>query len=91
MSEECASWNRHLLLRSNIFEVMEERLRQQEAAIHLLKTEGRDTTDADLRLKLLCVVSQEMRIQLAHLAPTVEQVAAPTWALPLGMLDNKQT
>lgn len=71
--------------------VMEERLRQQEAAIHLLKTEGRDTTDADLRLKLLCVVSQEMRIQLAHLAPTVEQVAAPTWALPLGMLDNKKT
>jgi hypothetical protein len=71
--------------------VMEERIRQQEAAIHLLKTEGRDTTDADRRLKLLHAVSQEMRIQLAHLGPTVEQVAAPTWALPLGSLSNKQT
>ena len=71
--------------------VMEDRIRQQEVAIHLLKNEGRDTTDADRRLRLLRAVSQEMRLQLAQLAPTAEQVAAPAWALPLGLLDTKQT
>jgi hypothetical protein len=40
---------------------------------------------------LLHAVLQEMRIQLAHLAPTLEQIAAPAWALPLGPRDNKQT
>jgi hypothetical protein len=46
---------------------MENRIRQQEAAIHILKNESRDTTDAERRLTLLHAVSQEMRIQLAHL------------------------
>ena len=41
--------------------IMEERIRQQEAAIHLLKTEGRDTADADRRLKLLHAAFQEMQ------------------------------
>ena len=71
--------------------VMEERICQQEVAIHLLKNEGRDTTDANRRLKLLHAVLKEMRVQLAHLAPTSEQVAAPAWALLLGPRDNKQT
>jgi hypothetical protein len=71
--------------------VMENRIRHQEAAIHLLKNESRDTTDAERRLTLLHAVSQEMRIQLAQLAPTAEQVAAPAWVLPLGLLDTKRT
>jgi hypothetical protein len=70
--------------------VMEDRIRQQEVAIPCLKNAGRDATDADLRLKLLRAALAEMRIQLTQLAPTVEQVAAPTWALQLGLLDTKQ-
>jgi len=71
--------------------VMEDRVRQQEVAIRFLKNAGRDTTDADARLKLLRFALEEMRIQLAQLAPTAEQIAAPAWALPLGLLHNKQT
>jgi hypothetical protein len=71
--------------------VMEDRIRQQEAAIHLLKNENQDTTDAERRLTLLHAVSQEMRLQLAQLAPTAEQVAAPAWVLPLVLLDTKRT
>jgi hypothetical protein len=62
--------------------VMEARVRQQTEAICLLKAVGRDTTDADRRLKLLNFALAEMRIQLAHLAPTQEEAEAPTWALP---------
>jgi hypothetical protein len=71
--------------------VMEDRIRKQEVAVRFLKIAGHDTTDAERRLKLLHAVSQEMRIQLAQLAPSVEQVVAPAWALPLGLLNNKQT
>jgi len=34
-------------------------------------------------LKLLRAALEEMRIQLAQLTPTAQQVAAPAWALPL--------
>jgi hypothetical protein len=62
--------------------VMEARIRQQTEAICRLKAVGQDTTDAGRRLKLLNFALAEMRIQLAHLAPTEEQAEAPTWALP---------
>jgi len=68
--------------------IMEARIRQQTDAICLLKATGEETSDADRRLKLLEFALGEMRTQLAQLAPTEEQVAAPTWALRLGILDN---
>jgi hypothetical protein len=63
--------------------VMEARVRKQTDAVCLLRTLGQDTRDADRRLKLLEFALAEMRIQLAQLAPTEEQAAAPAWALPL--------
>ena len=61
---------------------MEARICQQTDAIRLLKATGEDTTVADRRLKLLNFALSEMQTQLAHLAPTEEQVDAPAWALP---------
>jgi hypothetical protein len=72
-------------------EVMEKRIRQQVDAIGVLEAAGGDTTDANRRLKLLDFALSEMRIQLAQLAPTAQQVAAPAWVLPLGLLDTNQT
>jgi hypothetical protein len=65
--------------------IMEGRIRQQEVAIGYLKTAGLDTSAAVRRLNLLHSALEEMRIQLAQLTPTEEQMAAPAWALPLGM------
>ena len=69
--------------------IMEGRIRQQEAAIGYLKTAGLDTSAAVRRLNLLHSALEEMRIQLAQLTPTEEQMAAPAWALPLGMFDTR--
>lgn len=66
-------------------ETMEERIRQQLSAIDRLKREARDTTEATMRLNLLRSALDEMRLQLARLIPTEQQVAAPDWALPLGL------
>jgi hypothetical protein len=63
--------------------VMEGRITKQEAAIERLRNLREDASDAERRLKLLRTALQEMRIQLAQLTPTAEQVAAPAWALPL--------
>jgi len=62
---------------------MEGRILNQERAIEQLRLERRDVSDATRRLKLLHAALDEMRIQLAQLTPTNEQVSAPTWALPL--------
>jgi hypothetical protein len=66
-------------------ETMEERIRQQQSAIDRLKREGKDTSEAAMRLNLLRSALDEMRLQLARLIPTPQQVAAPDWALPLGL------
>ena len=63
--------------------VMESRITRQKTAIERLTAQNEDTADAQRRLRLLGAALQEMRIQLAQLTPTTEQVAAPTWALPL--------
>ena len=63
--------------------IMQDRILHQTEAIGLLKVMGQDTADADRRLRLLNFAMTEMRLQLAQLAPSDEQVAAPTWALPL--------
>jgi len=63
--------------------VMERRITKQEAAIERLSILREDASDAEQRLKLLRIALEEMRIQLAQLTPTAEQVAAPAWALPL--------
>ena len=63
--------------------IMETRIRRQNEAVNLLRALGQDTEDADRRLKLLNFALAEMRMQLAQLAPSTEQVDAPTWALPL--------
>ncbi|HET6161975.1 MAG TPA: hypothetical protein VFE34_26790 [Dongiaceae bacterium] len=63
--------------------LMENRIAQQEAAIQQLKQAGQDISSAASRLQLLHAAMEEMRIQLARLLPTEEQVAAPIWALPL--------
>jgi hypothetical protein len=65
--------------------VMEDRIRRQEDAIRFLEAAGRDTIEADRRLRLLRAALDEMRIQLAHLAPTQEQVEAPAWTRTLGL------
>jgi hypothetical protein len=62
---------------------MESRISNQKFAIERLRLEGRDTSDAMRRLKLLHAALAEMRSQLAQLTPTHEQVSAPFWALPL--------
>jgi hypothetical protein len=62
---------------------MEIRISNQKLAIERLRIERRDITDAARRLALLHAALAEMRIQLAQLTPTEEQVSAPAWALPL--------
>lgn len=64
---------------------METRIANQKLAIERLRIERRDTSDAMRRLALLHAALSEMRTQLAQLTPTQEQVAAPSWALPLIM------
>ena len=64
---------------------METRISNQKLAIERLRIERRDISDAMQRLALLHGALAEMRTQLAQLTPTQEQVAAPTWALPLIM------
>jgi len=63
--------------------VMESRITKQEAAIERLRILREDASDAERRLSLLRAALEEMRIQLAQLTPTAEQIAAPAWALPL--------
>jgi len=63
--------------------VMEGRITKQKAAIERLRMLRQDASDAERRLMLLRVALDEMRIQLAQLTPTEEQLAAPAWALPL--------
>jgi hypothetical protein len=62
---------------------MEARIASQRAAIERLTWERGDSAAARRRLALLEAALGEMRIQLAQLSPTAEQVSAPTWALPL--------
>ena len=62
---------------------MEARIANQTLAIERLRIERRDISDATRRLALLRAALAEMRIQLAQLTPTDEQVSAPAWALPL--------
>ena len=63
--------------------VMEDRITKQKSAIERLSMMREETSDAERRFKLLQAALGEMRIQLAQLTPTAEQVAAPAWALPL--------
>jgi hypothetical protein len=63
--------------------VMEARISQQTEAISLLRALGQDMSDADRRLKLLNFALAEVQTLLAQLAPTVEPVEAPAWAIPL--------
>ena len=63
--------------------LMESRIQQQEAVIERLKQAGDDTSQAVVKLNLLRSALDEMRLQIARLVPTEEQVAAPAWALPL--------
>ena len=71
--------------------VMEARIRQQASAIGILQGVGRDTSDAVRRLSLLHSVLDEMRIQLAQLAPTEQQAADPMWAIKLGIGRSKHS
>jgi hypothetical protein len=63
--------------------VMQDRIADQEASIARHKTLREATTVAEQRLRLLKAALEEMRIQLAQLTPTEQQVAAPAWLLPL--------
>jgi hypothetical protein len=63
--------------------VMESRITKQESAIERLRMIREDSSDAERRLRLLRAALAEMRTQLAQLTPTMEQVSAPVWALPL--------
>ena len=65
--------------------LMERRIADQELAIERLGMEQRDTSDARRRLALLNSALEEMRIQLAQLTPSEQQLSAPVWALPLLM------
>jgi hypothetical protein len=71
--------------------VMEGRITKQEAAIERLRILREDASDAERRLTLLRTALDEMRIQLAQLTPTAEQVAAPAWALPLVSVTTDDT
>ena len=62
--------------------VMDGRITKQQDAIKRLRMLREDASDAERRLRLLRAALEEMRIQLAQLTPTAEQVAAPAWALP---------
>jgi uncharacterized coiled-coil protein SlyX len=61
--------------------LMESRIAQQQTTIQRLRQNGQDISRGVARLNLLYAALEEMRIQLARLAPTEEQVAAPMWAL----------
>lgn len=61
--------------------LMESRIAQQQTTIQRLRLTGQDISKGLARLTLLYAALEEMRIQLASLAPTEEQVAAPMWAL----------
>ena len=63
--------------------VMEGRITKQQGAIERLRMLREDASDAERRLRLLRAALEQMRLQLAQLTPTAEQVAAPAWALPL--------
>jgi hypothetical protein len=65
--------------------LMERRIPDQKAGIERLEMEQRDTSDAMRRLALLNSALEEMRIQLAQLTPSEQQLSAPVWALPLLM------
>jgi hypothetical protein len=60
--------------------LMESRIAQQQRTIQRLRQTGQDTSEGISRLKLLHAALEEMRIQLARLVPTEEQIAAPMWA-----------
>jgi len=61
--------------------LMESRIAQQEAELLRLREAGQDPSEARKRLCLLRTTLGEMRIQLARLVPTEEQIAPPTWVL----------
>jgi len=71
--------------------VMEDRITKQKSAIERLRMMREETSDAERRFKLLQAALGEMRIQLAQLTPTAEQVAAPAWALPLASSTTDDT
>jgi hypothetical protein len=71
--------------------VMEARIAKQESAIERLRMRREELSDAERRLKLLRAALEEMRIQLAQLTPTAQQVAAPAWALPLAASTTNDT
>jgi hypothetical protein len=68
--------------------LMETRIKEQQAAIERLKQSGEDPTPSASRLRLLQAALEEMRLQLARLVPSDEQVATPIWALPLVSADR---
>jgi len=72
--------------------LMESRIAQQQAEIQRLRDAGQDISEASKRLCLLRAALEEMRIQLARLVPTEEQLAAPTLVLSLvsGVLSRHQ-
>jgi uncharacterized membrane protein YccC len=69
--------------------VMEGRINQQASAIEVLQKADQDTSDAVHRLKLLHAALDEMRIQLAQLAPNEAQVSDPIWARKLGLVPGQ--
>jgi hypothetical protein len=69
--------------------VMQDRISQQASAIEVLQKAGQDTSDAVRRLKLLHAALDEMRIQLAQLAPNEAQVSDPIWARKLGLVPGQ--
>ena len=71
--------------------VMEGRITKQVAAIERLRILREDASRAERRLRLLRAALEEMRIQLAQLTPTEEEVAAPAWALPLVSVTTDDT
>ena len=71
--------------------VMEGRITKQQAAIERLRMLREATADAEHRLRLLRAALEEMRIQLAQLTPSAQQIAAPAWALPLKSATTDET
>jgi hypothetical protein len=58
--------------------VMESRTTKQEGAIERLRILGKDSSDAEQRLRLLRAAFEEMRIQLAQLTPTHRRASRGT-------------
>jgi hypothetical protein len=71
--------------------VMEDRITKQKSAIERLSMMREEASDAERRFKLLQAALEEMRIQLAQLTPTAQQVAAPAWALALASSTTDDT